>query len=273
MDLRSQLLDWILLAGLLFLSVMTMLGQNQPLSQALRAQVLEVTAQVESSFAWMGRYLRVLEENRELRRRNVELSSQVARTRSVRMRNQELERLLNLKDSSSAPLLAAGIVTKDIFQQENFLTLDVGAQDGVEEGMPVIHESGIVGTVMLTSDEYARVMPYLNTDFRVPGTIVPLQAEGIVRWEGERQDRLLLEHVVNTEPVESGQQVVTSGHSAVFPPGRAIGTVDSVLVQPGRSELRIYLTPAVPLHEIGHVFVILNTPDPARKQLESRSIG
>ena len=273
MDLRSQLLDWILFAGLLFLSVVTMLGQNQPMSRALRAQALKVTAQVENSFAWMGGYLRALEENQELRRRNVELSSKVARTRSVRMQNRELERLLNLRDSSSAQMVAARIVTKDIFHQKNFLTLDVGATDGVKEGMPVVHEGGIVGTVMLTSDDYSRVMPYLNTDFRVPGTIVPLQTEGIVRWEGERHDRLLLEHVVKTEPVEAGQQVVTSGHSAVFPPGRAIGTVDSVIVQPGRSELRIYLEPAVSLHEIGYAFVILSTPDSARRQLDSRSIG
>ncbi len=273
MDLRSQFLDWILLAGLLFLSVATMLSQNQPLSRSLRAEMLEVTAQVESSFAWMGRYLRVLEENQELRRRNVELSSEVARTRSVRMQNRELERLLNLRDSSEAQMLAARIVTKDIFQQENFLTLDVGAKDGVKKGMPVVHESGIVGTVMLTSDDYARVMPFLNTDFRVPGRIVPLQTEGIVRWEGERHDRLLLEHIVKTEPVEPGQEVVTSGHSAIFPPGRAIGTVDSVIVQPGRSELRIHLAPAVSLHEIGHVFVILTPQDSSRKQLESRPIG
>jgi rod shape-determining protein MreC len=116
-------------------------------------------------------------------------------------------------------------------------------------------------------------MPYLNTDFRVPGVILPLRAEGIVRWDGERHDRLLLEHVVKTEPVEVGQQVVTSGHSDVFPPGRAIGTVDSVQVRQGRSELRIYLEPAVPLHEIGHVFVMLRSPDSTRQQLDARPIG
>jgi rod shape-determining protein MreC len=189
------------------------------------------------------------------------------------MENRELRRLLQLRDSSAARLVAARIVTKDIFQQENFLTLDVGRADGIEKGMPVVHQSGIVGTVMLTSEEYSRVMPFLNTDFRVPGTIIPLQTEGIVRWNGERHDRLLLEHVVKTEPVEAGQSVVTSGHSDVFPPGRDIGTVDSVQVRPGRSELLIYLRPAVSLHEIDHAFVILRTPDPDRQQLESRSIG
>ena len=273
MDLKSQILDWVLLVSLLVASVSAMLTQNQPLSRALRARALSVTAQVESSFAWMGRYLRVLEENDQLRRRNIELSSKVARTRSVRMRNQELKRLLNLQDTSAARLRAARIVTKDIFRQENFLTIDVGRKDGVAEGMPVLHNSGIVGTVMLVGNEHARVMPYLNTDFRVPGMILPLRTEGIVRWDGERHDRLLMEHVVKTEPVKPGQSVVTSGHSDIFPPGRAIGTVDSVQVRRGRSELRIYLEPAVHLHEIGHVFVMLHPPDSSRQQLEARPIG
>lgn len=273
MDLKSQLIDWVLLIGLLFLATFVMLSQNRSLTRSLQAQMLKMTARVESGFASLGRYVRVLEENEELRQRNIELSSKVAQTRSARMRNEELERLLNLQDTSSTPLVTARIVTKDIFQQENFLTLNVGRSNGVNAGMPVLHERGIVGTVMLVSDNYARVMPFLNTDFRVPGTIAPLQTEGIVRWDGERHDRLLLEHVVKTEPVEQGQQVVTSGHSDIFPPGRAIGTIDSVEVRPGRSELQIYLRPAVPLQEIGHVFVLLREPDPNRLTLESRPIG
>lgn len=272
MDLRSQLLDWALLLGLLTVSVVTMFSQNRPLSRALQAEVLEWTAEIESGFAWMGRYIRVLKENEELRRRNIELSSQVARTRSTRMENQELKKLLRLRDSSSAHLLPTRIVTKDIFRQKNVLTINVGRSDGVKKGMPVLHERGIVGRVMLTSEDYARVMPFLNTSFRVPGMIVPLRTNGIVRWDGERHDRLLLEHVVKTEPVEPGQTVVTSGYSEVFPPGRAIGSIDSIQVRPGRSELLIYLRPAVSLNEIGHAFVLLRTPDPEREQLESQPI-
>jgi len=273
MDLKSPILEWVLLVGLLFVSVVTMITQNRALSRALQAHTLEMTAQVESSFAWMGQYLRVLKENEKLRRRNIELSSKVARTRSARMRNRELNQLLNLRDTSSARLLASRIVRKDLYQQENYLTVDVGRSDGVAEGMPVVHQSGIVGKVMLVSDDYARVMPYLNTDFRVPGVILPFEAEGIVRWPGERNDRLLMDHIVKTEPVEPGQQVLTSGHSGAFPPGRDIGTVDSVQVRRGRSELLIYLRPAVSLDEIDHAFVMLQQPDSSRKELEARPIG
>jgi rod shape-determining protein MreC len=266
-------IDWLLLAALLLTATTIMVTQNAPLLRTLRAETMEWTAQVESTFAWMGRYLRVLERNDELRRENIRLSSQVARTRTVRQRNDELRRLLNLTDSSDASLRPARIVTKDIFQKNNFLTLDVGQDDGIAKGMPVVHESGIVGTVVLVNDHHARVMPFLNTDFRVPGTVLPLRAEGIVRWDGERLDRLQLDHVVKTEPVEAGQRVVTSGHSDIFPPGRRIGTVDSVAAPAGRNELQIMLRPAVSLYKISHAVVILRTPDPEQRQLEESPAG
>lgn len=265
--------DWLLLSALLLVAIGVMATQNHPMLRTLRAHTMAWTAQVENTFAWMGRYLRALERNDELRRENIRLSSKEARTRVLRQRNKELERLLNLTDSSEAPVRAARIVTKDLFQKNNFLTLDVGRADGVAEGMPVVHESGIVGTVVLVNEEYARVMPFLNTDFRVPGTVLPLRAEGIVRWDGERLDRLQLDHVVQTEPVEPGQRVVTSGHSDIFPPGRMVGTVDSVGAPSGRSELQIFLRPAVPLYEISHAVVILRTPDPERESLEEQPIG
>lgn len=273
MATNNQPGDWLLLSTLLLVAAGVMVMQNQPLLRTVRAQAMGWTAEVESTFAWMGRYLQALDRNDELRRENIRLSSETARTRAVRQRNKELARLLALTDSSDAPVRTARIVTKDIFQQDNFLTLDVGRAEGVTEGMPVVHEQGIVGTVVLVNDEYARVMPFLNTDFRVSGVIQPLQAEGIVRWDGNRLDRLQLDHIVQTEPVEAGQHVVTSGHSDIFPPGRMVGTVDSVAALPGRNELQIYLRPAVPLYEISHAVVILRTPDPKRKSLEEEPIG
>lgn len=272
-QLWEQIRDWVILAVLLVTSLLTMLTLNQPLVRSLRAEAIEVTARVESSFAWMGRYFRALEENDELRRENIRLSSEVARAREVRQRNEELERMLHMRDSSRAPLRSARVVTKDLYRQENMITLDVGRADSIRVGMPVLHDEGIVGTVVLVSEHYARVMPFLNTEFRVPAVVQPLGAEGIVRWEGDTLDRLLLEHIVKTESVERGQRVVTSGHSGVFPPGRLIGTVDSVAVRTGRNELSVHLTPAVPLYEIKHAVVLLRRPDPERLSLEDREIG
>lgn len=270
--LWDQIRDWVLLMGLLITALLTMYQQNEPLVRSVRAHVLEWTAQIESSFAWVGRYVRALDENDELRQENIELSSTVARSREARVQNAQLRQLLNVRDTSDADLRAARIISKDITHQLNLLTLDVGRRDSVEVGMAVVNEQGILGKVVLVSERYARVMPYLNTEFRVPARVHPIQAEGIVRWEGNRTDRLLLEHVVKTEPVEPGQLVVTSGNSGTFPSGRAIGRVDSVAQRPGRNELLIYLTPAAPLDEAEYAFVVLSRPDSERIALEETPI-
>lgn len=272
MKLWEQIRDWLLLIALLLTSIVVMATQNQSLVRALRAESMEVTAQIESTFAWMGRYVRAVEENDALRRRNIELSSEVARSRAVLTQNDELRGLLTLRDSSQAPLVPARIVTKDITRQRNWITLDIGAEDSVAAGMPVIHESGIVGKVVLVSNHYARVMPFLNTDFRVPATILPIGAEGIVRWNGERLDRLRLMHVVKTEPVEIGQEVVTSSHSDIFPAGQRIGTIDSIAVRPGRNEFQILLRPTVEMFKINHAFVLRSLPTEEQRSLEAEAI-
>lgn len=270
--LWEQVRDWVLLCALLLVSLYVMFTQNDPLVRALQAHSLEVTATIERSFAWMGRYFRALEENDALRRQNIELSSEVARSREARIQNAHFRRMLGLRDTLAYPLRAARVVAKDITRQRNLLTLDVGRADSIAIGMPVINEDGIIGKVVLVSEHYARVMPYLNTEFRAPAKVLPIEAEGIVRWEGQRADQLLLEHVVKTEPVEPGQLVVTSGHSGVFPPGRSVGHVDSVARRPGRNELQVYLTPAAPINEVEHVFVILHRPADERLTLEAASI-
>ncbi|MEX0600528.1 MAG: rod shape-determining protein MreC [Rhodothermales bacterium] len=269
--LWDRIRDWVILGVLLTVSLITMLTANQSLLAGLRATALESTAWLEARFAWVGGYFQALAENEVLREENIELSSRVARSREAMLENERLRRLVGFSDTTGYDLLAARIINKDFTQQWNYLTLDVGALDSVGVDMAVIDERGILGKVVLVSTHYAKVMPYANTDFRIPAKVQPLQAFGIVRWEGTRMDRLRLDHIVKTEPVEAGQLVVTAGYSGVFPPGLAVGTVDSVSARTGRNELTIFLRPAAPMSTAEHVFVVMQQPDPERLALERES--
>lgn len=273
MNLRqwNTLKNVALLFSLLAVSIFVMLAKNGPLVRSLRAGALETTARVEQTMNWLGRYLRALEENEQLRRDNIVLSSQLARSREAQVENNRLQQLLGFQDTTAYRLRPARIISKEIARPDNknAFTLDVGRRDGVEVGMGVVDERGILGRVILTSAHYTRVVSYLNTDFRVSAKVQPLQASGIVRWDGDRLDRLLMEHVIKTEPVEKGQLIVSSGFSQSFPDGYPIGQVDSVYAPPGENQLTIYLTPASPLHRVEHAFVLLHRPDPERIELES----
>jgi rod shape-determining protein MreC len=268
----EQIQDWVLLFVLLTTSMIVLVAQNQPVVRSLRAGALEITSVVERQFAWVGGYFRALDENDLLREENIALSSEVARSREAIYQNQRLQGLLGFQDTTSYPLKPARIIARDITTERNFLTLNVGRSDSVQIGMAVIDERGVIGRVYDVSANYAIVMPYLNTDIRIPGKIQSLQANGIVRWEGDApRDRLLMEYVSRTEPVLKGQLVTTSGASGSFPAGYPIGFVDSVATLPGRNQLHIFLTPTSPVDQADFVFVVMKEASEEQIALEGRS--
>ncbi len=266
---RSQ--DWVIFAVLFVMSAMVLVKSDGPTLRAVRATSLAVTGPVEGLFAGMGRYRQSLGENDRLRAETIELATEVARLREARAENERLRSLLAFNDSSAVQRVPARVVAKDITQQQNLLTLNVGSQSGVEIGMPVIDERGLVGKVVLTSSRYCIVMPHQSTQFAVPATIDALQQDGIVRWDGVNYDRLLMEYVPKTEPVQKGQVVTTSGYSEVFPAGVPVGVVDSVFAGQGRNDFMIYLRPSAPISQVNYVYVLLARPDPERLAVEEEA--
>ena len=267
--LWNKIRDWALLFGLLFISTVVLLSVNEPMLTGLRARALETTGSVETWFAWMGNYVRAIEENQTLREENFQLSSELALAREAQTENDRLRNLLAFGKSSEFSLIPAQIVSKDVTRERNYLVIDVGSDDGVEEGMAVVEPRGILGKTVLVGRRFTRVMSYLNSEFFTPVKILPSESDGLIRWDGERHDRLLLEHVVRSQEVIPGQIVVTSGYSGVFQPGFLIGKIDSVFVRPGMTTWQIYVTPLARLDDATHAFVILSRPDPERMEVDS----
>ena len=253
---------------LLLVALGIFVGRNGPVLRAVRAASLAATAPVEGVFARVARFQGALGENDRLRATTAALSTDVARLREASSENAQLRRLLGFQDSLDVPRVVARVVAKDLTGQANLLTIDAGAADGVEAGMPVISERGIVGKVVLTSRNYAVVMPHQNTQFVVPATLDALGRDGVVRWDGEAFDRLTMEYVVKTEPVTRGMLVTTSRYSDVFPAGTPVGRVDTAYAARGRNDYIIHLTPASPISEVGYVYVLKVRPDPERILLE-----
>jgi len=267
--LWDKIKDWALLFGLLSISIVVLLSANEPMLTGLRARAIETTGTVETWFAWLGNYVRAIEDNQTLREENFHLSSELARAREAQLENDQLRELLSLKDSSEFSLLPAQIVSKDITRERNFLLINVGSEDGVGTGMAVVDPRGIIGKTVLVGRRYTRVMSYLNSEFFTPVKIMPSESDGLIRWDGERHDRLLLEHIVRSQEVIPGQKVITSGYSGIFQPGFLIGEIDSVFVRPGMTTWQIYVRPLARLDDASHVFVIRSRPDPDRMQADS----
>ncbi len=271
-SLWYRLRDWIVLAACLLLSLGVLFEQNQPAVVGLRQVSLELTSGFESSFGWIGRYLTALDENARLREENVRMASDLSRTRGSAQEAARLRDQLAFVDTTEYRLLPVRVVSKGSGDQLNYFTIDAGSEDSVKVGMPVVDERGVLGSVVLTSGGYARVMPYLNTNFRASVRVLPIDAEGVVTWQGNRTDRLSLNFISRTEPIDTGMVVVTSPSSGTFPPGFVFGKVSSVEASSGQINLEVGIKPSARLDQARYAYVVLYLPDPDRLAIDSEEI-
>lgn len=267
--LWDKIRDWIFLFVLLAMSVSVLLSVNEPMVRGLRARALETTSSVEGRFTWLANFFRAAEENESLRNENHRLSSELARAREAIAINEELRQLLGLRDSLDVDVISARIVSKDITRERNFMVLDVGTADGISENMAVVDARGLLGKTVLVEEFYSKVMTYLNSEFTIPVKLSGSNSDGVIRWDGEYFDRLVVDLVPRSQEIEDGEMIVTSGFSGIFQPGFPIGEITGYTEIPGMITWQIYVRPFARLDDATHVFVIRTIPEPERMNTDS----
>lgn len=122
-------------------------------------------------------------------------------------------------------LIPAKVVANSIDKPGNLMTIDKGSADGIHKDMGVISGTGVVGIVYLVAEHYAVVIPVLNTKSNISCMIQNRGYFGYLRWKGGVSDLAYLEEVPRHAHFKLGDYVVTSGYSAVFPPGVRVGRI------------------------------------------------
>jgi rod shape-determining protein MreC len=215
------------------------------------------TAHSRARNIWHG-YIAVVNARAE----NVTLKEEIARLKreSLVLQNKESEnrrlaKLLDLKTRYEFPSLVAQVVGEDAVGWYKTLFINRGSEDGVAPDMPVTVAQGIVGRVVKTSTDMARVLlltdPSLTVDCRVTRT----RDRGLLSGSLERG--CVLRHVNLKSGIAPGDELVTSGLDGVFPRGLAVGTVESVRKGAQGMFLEAHVVPAVDFSEIEEVLVIL----------------
>jgi rod shape-determining protein MreC len=82
-----------------------------------------------------------------------------------------------------------------------------------------------VGIVTTVNARFSVIIPLLHPKSRVSGKLSHGEYFGILSWDGRDAQYANLEELPTHTEFQEGDIVVTSGFSAVFPPGIIVGTV------------------------------------------------
>ena len=176
-------------------------------------------------------YFHLKSINDDLVQKNVELELQMERLRSALMELTSDSTGLEIMKSDALKgydIYRANVINNSLTHVDNYITLDKGENDGIRSEMGVINGSGVVGIVYHTSANYSVVIPILNSKSSISCKIKRSDYFGFLKWDGGSSEYATVKDMPRHSLFSLGDTIVTSGHSAVFPGGIPIGTVEDM---------------------------------------------
>lgn len=207
----------------------------------------------------------VLKENKILK-------SNIEKIESLEAENIELKQEINkLKEElnvdyvlSEYDYLNATVISRNSMYWYNNLTIDKGKNNGIEEGMVVINSTGLIGKVVNVSifSSDVKLITTNDTNNKISVTVASgnKKLTGLINTYNYEEGFLKVEGISNTETVNIGDYVYTSGLGGVFPSGILIGRVDSIVTDVYDLAKIINVKPSASFDDINYV-TILKRPD------------
>lgn len=264
---RSTVLIILILLSLAGLA----LDQNerlQPFEDLALRFVVPVQGKLTSLANSLSDLTQTTRDLRELRRRNEDLQSladslmiENVRLKEIESENETLRRLLNFTQANpthsyKAAEVKGRVIGRDPSNFLSYLIIDLGSQQGIEKGMPVVAERGLVGRITDVGSNWAKVMLIIDPSSSVNALIQSSRATGVV--EGQVGGSLVMKYIPQGETVNVNDIVLTSGLGGNFPKKLIIGQVTTVQQRDIEMFQEAHIRPTVDFNNLEIVLVITN---------------
>lgn len=197
-------------------------------------------------------------DNENLIRENQSLLAENARLADVEKENKFLREQLNFLPKERFEFIPAAIISQDSQNLGNWMEIDKGSEDGLAEGMPVVVSKGVlIGRLQDVYAHNAKVILLTNPKSAVNGVAGENGTKGIIK--GEYGLGIMYDMVLQTDSLQIGDDIITSGISGSLPRGLYVGKIQEI--HPSNDHLFQQATVASPVQiaKLQFVFVIKNS--------------
>lgn len=163
----------------------------------------------------------------------------------------------------------ATVINSTYDKANNYLTLNIGSEQGVKRGMGVMSDLGVVGIIFKVSTNYSLVKSVLSTNPNIDVMLVDDGSFGLLKWTIRNARFANLSGISNDQPIKKWCKVITRGGGGVFPRGISVGKVYKVLPIEGRAQWDVQILLSTNFKKIQNVYVIKNILKNEQSELES----
>lgn len=262
LDFLSKFNHWFLFIVLEVISFVLLFRFNSYQGSVWFTSANTVSGKVYEWSSTVQSYFLLSKVNEQLTQRNVQLEREV---------NKLSEKLVSVTHDSVylspslrqllAPykIIPAKVVSNSVDKQDNFITINKGSLDGVKKDMGVVSGNGVVGIVYLVGPHYSVLIPVLNSHSNISCMIQGRGYFGFLHWKGGYVSMAYVDDVPRHAHFKIGDNVVTSGYSAVFPAGVMVGQIKYVFNSPDGVSYRLKIKLSTDFGSLRDVCVIDNS--------------
>lgn len=136
----------------------------------------------------------------------------------------------------------ATIVKMSRNRNQNYVIINKGSEDGIRPQSGIISSRGIIGVISSVSRHYSYGLTLMNPNVTVSTKVGPEGITAPLVWDGISSDAAVVTDIPPHYSVTPGDTVWTSGYSAIFPEGIAVGvTGESRLVDGSNQHVEVKL--------------------------------
>lgn len=220
------------------------------------ASVARQTAGLWNEYLWLRG---ARSENTQLREDVRQLTLLNSSLNQAQQENARLQRLLNFEAVSPYQTLGAHVIGRTPNFLSNTLYLDRGSRQGVRASQPVVSDAGVIGRTVLVTAADCQVQLLTNADASIGVMLERTRTPGVLH--GTENLLLNLNYISNTEDVNVGDTLITSGLDSIYPKGLPVGKV--VESQKGKTGFRaIRVEPYADMIRIENVLILLGLQNP-----------
>ena len=196
---------------------------------------------------------RAVNENLQLHRKVANLTAENLKLRQTESDLRRLRGLLGYSEQFSMKTSLAHAVMLDTSGRFKSLIIDRGAGDGVEVNDAIVNASGLIGRVILTTKDMAKIQLVTDANCSVGSLIERTRRQGVLRGDGTAA--MELHDIPTLADVRAGDRVLTAGIDGIYPKGIPIGVITRAEQGPNLFK-NITVKPLVDFGTIEEVIVI-----------------
>ena len=198
-------------------------------------------------------------ENDELKKKNSELEKEIRKLETLKTENQSLKEYMNLTEKyADYKIIPADVINRDISNYSKTIVINVGSKNDIKEGMTVVGDKGLVGYVVSTTDNTAKVQTIVDTASSVSSLMSTTRDPIVCKGTLDNSSTLKAMYIPIEAQIIQGDSIETSGIGGIYPKGIHIGSVQRVVNTNNSIDRYAIIETAVNFEKLETVLVITN---------------